>query len=183
MIPTKYHRTVNLLTQSALCLALVASPLSIASAKPKPAEYKTLQKFGKSIKTLNAGKIDLTGMKGNITVVVFFASWCNPARANVKMLEELYKEKGGAGLKVMGMHPIDQQSTKEGLAALIKDEGITFPVSQVQDTEFMKMAETKDIGVPQVLIYGKDGKLVKSFNGFGPSVAEQITSAVNTLMQ
>lgn len=183
MIPSKYHRTLNLLTQSALCLALVASPLSIASAKPKPAEYKTLAKYGKTIKTLNAGKIDMSKMEGNVTVVVFFASWCAPARENVKMLNELYKEKGSAGLKVMGLHPIDQRSTKAGLNALIKEDGIQFPVSQVQDSEFMKMAETKNIDVPQVLIYSKDGKLVKALSGFNASVAEQINSAVDTLMQ
>ncbi len=183
MISAKYHRTLNLLTQSALCLSLLASPLSLASAKPKPAEYKTIQKYGKTIKTLNAGKIDMSKMEGNVTVVVFFASWCAPARANVKMLNELYKEKGSSGLKVMGMHPIDQQSTKEGLSALIKEDGIQFPVSQVRDSEFMKMAETKNIDVPQVLIYSKDGKLVKALSGFNDSIAEQINSAVNTLLQ
>jgi thiol-disulfide isomerase/thioredoxin len=183
MIPTKYHRSLNLLTQSALCLAMLASPLSIVSAKPKPpAEYKSLASYGK-VKTLNAGKVDMTKMEGNVTVVVFFASWCAPARENVKMLNELFKEKGGSGLKVMGMHPMDQRSTKEGLSTMIKEDGIKFPVSQVQDADFMKMAETKNVDVPQVLIYSKDGKLVKALSGFNPSVAEQINSAVNTLIQ
>lgn len=65
---------------------------------------------------------DLTGSPA---VVNFFASWCEPCKAEAPILERTWQQNRDRGLVVLG---INIQDTEEDAQAFVARYGITFPV-------------------------------------------------------
>lgn len=68
----------------------------------------------------------VTLRKGNVTVLYFWATWCEPCKKAFPPLEKLYKSKRDAGLTVIGVS-VDDDATD--LADFAKKYGATFPIT------------------------------------------------------
>lgn len=54
-------------------------------------------------KTLNGDAFDLQGEAGQVVIVNFWASWCEPCREEMPALETYYQQHKGEGLKVIAI--------------------------------------------------------------------------------
>jgi peroxiredoxin len=69
----------------------------------------------------------LKGLKGQVVLVNFWATWCPPCRAEMPGFQKVYAAKHAAGFTVVGVS-MDQLSPDQ-VAAFLRDHGIEYPVA------------------------------------------------------
>jgi len=78
-----------------------------------------------SAQSLNGkGAVSLGSLAGKVTVVEFWATWCEPCKKSLVDLEELRKRSGGS-IEVVG---ISVDDTPRGVEAFAKAQGLSFPI-------------------------------------------------------
>ena len=119
--------------------------------------------------------IDLSSLRGKVVVLNFWASWCVPCRAEMPLLETLYREGREQGVTVIGLSSDDRHDR----AAAVKAAGaVSYPVGLLSE------APVNGFGVPQVLpltyILDAAGKVsAVLLANRGPISAEQLRAAVS----
>lgn len=104
-----------------------AAALLLACAGPRPA----VRVPALAGKPLDVAAQDLTGgevrlaSEGRVLVVDFFASWCEPCRAQLPGLQRLAAEGGPRGLAVYG---VSFDAERPALRAFLEELGVALPV-------------------------------------------------------
>lgn len=118
---------------------------------------------------------DLKGK--DLTVIDFWATWCQPCVQSIPHLNEmasLYAEKGVAFIGVS----IDGPRNQSKIAPFIRSMGVNYPI--LRDINSELMSELNVTAVPTLLIYDASGELVYTHEGYRPgdeqSIAEEIES-------
>jgi len=131
------------------------------------------------LKDLDGKEISLSAQKGHVVLVDFWATWCPPCVASMPHLNKVYEENKGKGLMVIGVS-VDQEIEK--VAPFVKEKNLAFPV--VIDTPQVKAAQLFDAqAIPQTVLIGKDGAVLKVFVGFDPSMVAEMDKAVAKALQ
>jgi thiol-disulfide isomerase/thioredoxin len=74
--------------------------------------------------TLDGEQFSLSALKGNITVLNVWASWCAPCRAEAPVLEKVWTAQQGNDVKFIGL---DTRDSDTSALAFIRRFGITYP--------------------------------------------------------
>lgn len=122
--------------------------------------------------------ISLMDLRGKVAVINFFAVWCGHSRQHIPTMTRFTEEDSKRGLQIVGLAVDDAESTPKRVAEFMQQMKINYPVGMIEDAVFRKFVESKDVSVPQTLIYGRDGRLVAFFSGHDDYVDAQITSIV-----
>ena len=109
-------------------------------------------------RTLDAEPLSMTGLRGKVIVMNFWASWCLECRPEMPALERLHREFGPRGLAVIG---INAREDKDAVARYARELRLTFPL--VIDPTGQINAMYGVVGLPTTFIVGRDGRAV----GFG----------------
>ena len=115
---------------------------------------------------------------GKVAVINFFAVWCGHSRLHTQALTKYGEDETKRGLQIVGLAIDDAETTPQRVSEFIAQMKITYPVGLVTDDVFKKYVESKDLSVPQTLVYARDGKLVAHFVGHDESVAADLDAAI-----
>ncbi|MCW9024408.1 MAG: TlpA family protein disulfide reductase [Gammaproteobacteria bacterium] len=139
-----------------LCLSLGITAVGHAAGKNKLAENFTLKsKSGKNLK--------LSEYRGQVVLINFWASWCGPCRAEMPVLEKLYKKYKALGFVVLGVNVDDKKARAD---ALLKKIPVSFPI--LYDTE-KKVTELYNVtAMPSSYFIDRDGKVRQLHKGYRP---------------
>ena len=99
------------------------------------------------------GKVRLDELRGTPLVVNFWASWCDPCRAEAKVLER--GSKAQKGVLFVGL---DAQDAREDARDFIAQFGLTFP--HVRDPGNETQRAWGVTGLPETYFIGADGRVV-----------------------
>jgi thiol-disulfide isomerase/thioredoxin len=128
-------------------------------AQPARADYAVGDKAKLHFNVFPSGAaVDLADLKGQIVVVDFFASWCEPCMAQVEHLSKLSQNYAGRGVQLIGVSLDNDSGT---LRTAMEDKGISWPVAY--DGSGWSGAIPMAWGVnsiPQTFIVGPDGNVV-----------------------
>jgi thiol-disulfide isomerase/thioredoxin len=163
---------------SSLCLITLSS-ISIfwgAAAKVKVGKLPKNSIANHQLQTIDGRQFSLAGLRGKVVVLNFFAVWCGHSKQHIQTLTRLDSEQDG--LQIIGLAVECPESTPERLAQFINEFKITYPVAIVKDRVFSKYVESRDVSVPQTLIYGRDGRLAAHFAGHDSKVDAELTATV-----
>jgi len=107
------------------------------------------------------GILSLEALKGSVTYLDFWASWCGPCRLSLPALDALYQELGGQGLKVVA---VSVDVVEEDALDFLARYPVSYPV--VIDTGGT-VPERYDVnGMPSGYLIDREGKVRAVHVGF-----------------
>ena len=111
-----------------------------------------------SLPDKNGDTVKLSGLKGKIVLIDFWASWCVPCRRNNPFLVYLYKKYKSKGLEIYGLS-IDEE--KDRWLNAVKKDKLTW--LQVMDDKGWDAPSALRYGVdaiPANVLLDKEGKII-----------------------
>ena len=106
------------------------------------------------------GKIyDVAGMRGQVVLVSFGATWCLPCKEELKALEELKKEYKDKPVKFLWVSIESEDEVSDGsLRDYAKKLKLSFPVLRDADKSTFARFSTR-LRLPTILFFDKEGRL------------------------
>jgi thiol-disulfide isomerase/thioredoxin len=159
-----------IIKRSEIALILLLS-ITIVQAQEPDFRLKDLDQQWKEYETLKGEKL---------TVVDFWATWCQPCVRSIPLLNQMAGEYADQGVRFIGV-TIDGPRNQSKIAPFIKSMGVTYPILRDLNSELMS-----DLGVtavPTLLIYGADGEQIYFHEGFRPGDEVTIQKHIEKYLQ
>lgn len=114
-------------------------------------------------------RVRLSDLKGKRVVLDFWASWCEPCRQSVPLLNQVAKELAAEGVLVYGVN--SEGLRPQALARVAERWGFAYPV--LHDATAASMAEYDVSALPTLFLIDAQGIVRKTHAG-SPSAARLI---------
>jgi thiol-disulfide isomerase/thioredoxin len=143
----------------------------------KPADRKSAPELTGT--TLDGSAFSLADLRGNVTVVNVWASWCSPCRAEARGLQKVSTELATRGVRFVG---IDTRDTNDNAKAFERRFGITYPSIVDQDGALLlRFKETlPPQAIPTTLVIDKDGRMAA--RALKPLTEEQLRELIRSVL-
>ena len=125
-----------------------------SGAAGSPAPAFTLPAAGGS-------QVSLEALRGRVVAVNFWATWCEPCKAEIPDLAALYTASRGKCLEILGV--AEDSGTRDEVAAAAKDLGINYPVLFDDDGRVGEAFQVQ--AYPRTYLVDVKGKVRKVFEG------------------
>jgi len=153
-----------------------ASPL--VASDPRIGQLPESRLAQQNLRSLDGREVNLQAMRGHVVVLNFFAIWCGYCRRQVAALARYGEPEYREGLRIVGLSIQDPFSTPRQVEEFVRRQGLSYPIGFIPDRLFGRFVASKDVSVPQTLVYGRDGRLVDHFQGFDAQVADRMTAVI-----
>ncbi len=129
-----------------------------------------------TLTTFDKQKVSLNELRGKVVVVNFWASWCQPCRAEAAYLGQAWRKYKDKGVVFIGVDYVD---TEPNALAYIKEFNITYFNGPDLGTRISQAYNIK--GVPETHYIGKTGAL----HGLkiGPLQYSELEGKTNQLLE
>jgi thiol-disulfide isomerase/thioredoxin len=155
-----------------LLLTLVLATAAIA-ADPGPLRDYDLVQHGKLLEQ----------HKGQVVLVNFWATWCAPCRKEMPLLVEMEKKLRAKGLRMVTVSA-DEVEDKAQALEFLTEHSVAAPVylKNVEDDDAFIESISPDWSgaLPALFLYGRDGKLAKSW--VGETEMAELEAAIRELL-
>jgi peroxiredoxin len=134
---------------------------------------------GFTLDSLNgAGKLAIAS--GKVTIVDFWATWCEPCKKSFPKYQELYVKYKAAGLEIAAIS-VDEAETKKDIGPFIKQYGAKFPIGW---DEGHKIADCyHPPNMPTAFLVDKKGVIRLVHQGFhGDDDAKKLEDEIKSLL-
>ena len=111
----------------------------------------------------------------------FYATWCEPCRAETPALVRLQNEYGPRGLQVIGLN-VGGDEDREQVPAYAKEFNIQYPLAYPDDDLVTKYLSDNE-SIPQSFVFDRDGKLLKRFVGYSSRSGLELDMVVKTAVE
>ena len=154
-------------------IALIVAVLLIYAVAAGPSEPPQVgyPVPGFTFTALDGSTMNLGAHDGEVVVVNFFASWCDPCRQEAAALEETWRAYQDQGVQFYGIAYKDADSKAQ---AFLEEFDVTYP--STVDTSNRSAREYGVTGVPETFVVGRDGLLVHHF--LGPTTQDQLSMEI-----
>jgi thiol-disulfide isomerase/thioredoxin len=113
-----------------------------------------------SLRELNGNVASLSGYRGKMVLLNFWATWCGPCRDEMPSMEQLSRNFGGQGLAVVA---INQRENAALVARFMKTHNLNF--STLLDTDGRVAASYRVYGIPVSYVIDADGQAIGMKSG------------------
>jgi thiol-disulfide isomerase/thioredoxin len=154
----------RVLALTLVSVSLLFLPLTVPQPSARPLGAQSVQQDEEitfRLRGVDGKTYDIANMKGNVLLVSFGATWCQPCVSELRALEELKKEYRDKPVKILWASIEDEDSASDGkLRDFAKSLKITFPV--VRDGDRLTYAQfSTRARIPLVVFFDKQGNVVK----------------------
>ena len=134
-----------------------------------------------SLKNTDNQIVHLSDIKGEkITVIDFWATWCQPCIRSLPRLVELSEEFAEKGVNFIGIS-IDSPRNLAKVKPFARSMGISYPVLLDSNSELM--GDLNVTAVPSLLILNEDNKILYMHEGFSAGDEEIIREEIEKGLQ
>jgi glutathione peroxidase-family protein len=127
--------------------------------------------------TKGSGEMRLSTLRGKVTLIDMFWSKCHVCEDHAPHVVELYNLYRQRGLNVLGL-ATDPQDKIDDVKAFMRKAKISYPVGFVTTEIIAYYSDDKQRGVPQMVLFGADGKMVKRLVGWDEGKNKELKEAI-----
>ncbi len=131
-----------------------------------------------SASTPDGKTLSLNDIKGKITLIDFWASWCGPCRRENPNVVKVYKEFHDKGLEIISVS-LDRNGQKDRWIKAIEDDKMTWHhISNLKywQDPIAKMYNVR--GIPATFLLDAEGKIIAK-NLRGPALGDKVAELLN----
>ena len=167
-----------------MVIAALAPALALsATDQPPPLDEVLARDF--EVVTLEGERIPFSDLVGaDVPVVVdFWATWCSPCRKLIPHMVKLRESNSEDRLRIVGLTIEDPDEDVEKVKRFAEELGINYTIAFAPAELFRFMNRREKLGVPKVLIFDVDGRVVKHITSYSFLTRRRISSAVSSAMK
>jgi|GEM_PF-384046 len=105
--------------------------------------------------------VSLTDHAGQVVLVNFWASWCEPCRTEMPILDAIYEEYKGLGLTVLG---VNAEADSTSAFKFLDKTSVGFPILLDPEDKVTQLYEVD--AMPTTVIIGRNGKIRSRHRGY-----------------
>jgi thiol-disulfide isomerase/thioredoxin len=180
-----------------LSVALLVSLISIAGCQKetgkveKTTEVSSTSQESRGTRAYDFKFTDVNGkthrlsdFRGKVVIVQFFGTYCPPCRAEMPVLDRIYKKYGGK-VVVIGLSVDYSGRAPQELKPFVERMGVSYTVAPAPERAWDEFAGkiTGLDSIPQTYIIDKRGFIRYYEVGFSPSYEELFVKAVDQLLK
>lgn len=125
------------------------------------------------------GEFHLSGMKGKVVYLDFWASWCKPCKKSFPWMGEVKKKFADQGFEVVA---VSLDVKREDADIFLKKLNMDIDFTIVYDSKAVSASEYKLRGMPSSYLIGRDGKIYASHVGFREKDKAKLEAAITRLL-
>lgn len=127
------------------------------------------------LRTLDGGTVRLSDLRGTVVLINFWASWCQPCRAEMPEIVRAHTAEGGRGLSVVA---VDLQEAEGPVREFAEQFGMRFPVAFDRTGEVARTYHVKEL--PASVFVDRAG-VIRTIK-FGPMTADYLREQLGLLL-
>jgi thiol-disulfide isomerase/thioredoxin len=117
-------------------------------------------------------------VKGSrLTVIDFWATWCQPCVKSIPLLNEIYIDFAPKGVNLVGIS-IDGTRNQSKIKPFVQSLGVNYPILRDINSDFM--SEMGVTAVPTMIILSSEGEVLHFHEGFRPGDEELIREHIES---
>jgi thiol-disulfide isomerase/thioredoxin len=180
-------RTRIAVVSTLLLLSLIAVPQTMAQELPKPNGAGDVPDMMIDLVPMKLGpvasrasRLNLSSLRGRVVLIDMFWSKCPHCEEHAPHMINFYNQYRQRGFIVLGL-ATDRQDKKEdveSVKAFLTRTKINYPVGFLTNEVMANYADANDRGVPQMVLFGPDGKMVKRLIGWDDKKEKELRQAI-----
>ncbi|MFH1304924.1 MAG: redoxin domain-containing protein [Candidatus Omnitrophota bacterium] len=115
-----------------------------------------------TLNTLSGGSFTMSGTKGKVVILDFWAGWCPPCKKELPHFQALHRAYEKKGLKVIGVL-VDARDMAE-VESLLQEYEISYPILLGNASVAAAYGGVRSI--PTTFMIDREGRIVRKFVGY-----------------
>jgi glutathione peroxidase-family protein len=125
-------------------------------------------------------QLKLSGLRGKVALIDMFLSTCPHCEEHAPHVVELYNKYRDRGFTVLGLATDNKENkdSVESVKAFASLAKIEYPVGFVTPEVIAYYVDSHDHGVPQMILFGPDGKMAIRRIGWNEKISKEMRAAI-----
>ena len=170
------HRMPTGLRSLLLLLPMLCGVHSAAWAQRTPPTLAEFKAEKIMVETVAGKRVELSKLlgQGKAVVLDFWATWCGPCRQEIPHLVALARQHGKE-IIFLGLNLEHPAEKRAAVKSFIKEYAMNYQVVFAPAETYQFFNPGADgYRIPQTIVFGPDGKLIKRLVGYNPGIGKEI---------
>jgi len=159
-------RTFSMLI-AAMLIALPALTTEISGSAP---DFTLQSRDGDSI--------SLSGLKGDVVMIKFWATWCGPCREEMPHLEALYQRYSRLGFTLLGVNVEEDSSLSD---RFLGETPVSFPILFDPQNGVSELYDV--VAMPSTVIVDREGNMRFIHHGYQAGYENDYQTQIRSLLR